>query len=210
MRIQTGHRRTPALAGVVSPPAHRRAPSWAGPVPIGDRQPLVWLLGAHGGAGVSSLEHCLPFTADCGDRWPAVIGSETPLVVVVARETIAGISSAHDLLRQYCCGLAGPSTLLGLVTVAARSGRVQADIRRYRAVVAGLVEHEWRISWHNDWLVTDTIDLPVWASGYGSGRRSSAMPKDINDFAEQLAAAVTTKSDPDGQESKEEPLTPAC
>ncbi|WP_342760386.1 DUF6668 family protein [Nocardia arthritidis] len=186
--------RTPAIAGVVAPPAHRRAPIWAGPVPVGECQPLAWLLGAHGGAGVSCLERCLPHTVDCGGRWPAVIGMESRFVVVVARETIVGITAAHDLLRQHACGLAGPSTVLGLVTVAARPGRLQSDIRRYRSVVAGLVEHSWRVNWHNEWLVTPIKDLPEWNPDSSTRQRSSHteafIPGDVVRLGTELDAAV--------------------
>ncbi|QIS13947.1 hypothetical protein F5544_30520 [Nocardia arthritidis] len=105
-----------------------------------------------------------------------------------------GITAAHDLLRQHACGLAGPSTVLGLVTVAARPGRLQSDIRRYRSVVAGLVEHSWRVNWHNEWLVTPIKDLPEWNPDSSTRQRSSHteafIPGDVVRLGTELDAAV--------------------
>ncbi|WP_245722057.1 hypothetical protein [Nocardia crassostreae] len=119
-------------AGVVPPPESRRAPIWDRPVPGGGRAPLVWLLGVHGGAGASTLAHVLAPAADAYRRWPGGFERESPFVVLIARETIAGLTRAHDLLRQHHAGLAGPCEVLGLVTVAARPGRNPALPRRCR------------------------------------------------------------------------------
>ncbi|RDI67489.1 hypothetical protein [Nocardia pseudobrasiliensis] len=159
------HRTTESspAAGVVAPPESRRAPIWERPVPGVGRAPLVWLLGVHGGAGASTLAHVLAPAADSHRRWPGVFDRESPYVVLVARETIAGLTRAHDLLRQYHAGLAGPSEVLGLITVAARPGRLPVEIRRYRDVVGALAGEMWQLPWHEEWILVEPDQLPVWS-----------------------------------------------
>ncbi|GAB0102885.1 hypothetical protein JMUB6875_18560 [Nocardia sp. JMUB6875] len=152
-------------AGVVPPPESRRAPIWDRPVPGGGRAPLVWLLGVHGGAGATTLSHVLAPAADSYRRWPGVFERESPFVVLVARETIPGLTRAHDLLRQHHAGLAGPSEVLGLITVAARPGRIPAEIRRYRDVVGSLAGQVWQLPWHEEWTLVESDQLPVWSPG---------------------------------------------
>lgn len=153
----------PPAAGVVAPAESRRAPIWDRPVPGAGRAPLVWLLGVHGGAGASTLAHVLAPAADSHRRWPGVFERESPFVVLVARETIAGLTRAHDLLRQHRAGLAGPSEVLGLVTVAARPGRIPAEIRRYRDVVGALAGEVWQMPWIEEWTLVEPDQLPVWS-----------------------------------------------
>ncbi|WP_280427904.1 hypothetical protein [Nocardia brasiliensis] len=152
----------------VPPDPARRAPLWHVPVPLPvpsevTPPPLVWLLGAHGGAGVSTLERLLAPAADCRRQWPAVLAGESPYVLVVARETLDGLSRAHDLLRQWHSGGAGNRAhLLGLVTSAHQPGHMPAQIKRYLQVVEMLAPNRWRLDWQPDWPVTQLEDLPVW------------------------------------------------
>ncbi|AHH19367.1 hypothetical protein [Nocardia nova] len=155
----------PPAAGVVAPPESRRALIWDRPVPGAGRAPLVWLLGVHGGAGASTLAHVLAPAADSHRRWPGVFERESPFVVLVARETISGLTRAHDLLRQHRAGLAGPSEVLGLVTVAVRPGRIPAEIRRYRDVVGALAGQVWQLPWIEEWTLVEPDQLPVWSPG---------------------------------------------
>ncbi|WP_067872110.1 hypothetical protein [Nocardia vermiculata] len=155
----------PPTAGVVAPAESRRAPMWDRPVPGAGRAPLVWLLGVHGGAGASTLAHVLAPAADSHRRWPGAYERESPFVVLVARETIAGLTRAHDLLRQHHAGLAGPSEVLGLITVAARPGRIPAEIRRYRDVVGALAGNVWQMPWIEEWTLVEPDQLPVWSPG---------------------------------------------
>ncbi|MEU1980402.1 DUF6668 family protein [Nocardia sp. NPDC019395] len=186
-----------AAAGVVPPPESRRAEMWDRPVPGAGRAPLVWLLGVHGGAGASTLAHILAPAADSGRRWPGVFERESPFVVLVARETIAGLTSAHDLLRQHHAGLAGPSEVLGLVTVAARPGRMAPEIRRYRDVVASLAGQVWQVPWYEEWTLVEPEKLPVWTPGVAvtAQRRRridplDEVPLDIRELGSEIVAAA--------------------
>lgn len=151
----------------VPPDPARRAPLWHIPVPHeASPPPLLWLLGAHGGAGVSTLERVLAPAADCRRQWPAVLGGESPYVLVVTRETLDGLGRAHDLLRQWHTGGAGKRAhLLGLVTCAHQPGKMPAPIKRYLRVVEMLAPTRWRLDWQEDWPLTLLEDLPVWSPG---------------------------------------------
>jgi hypothetical protein len=186
----------PNVAGVVAPPESRRAGIWDRPIPGSGRAPLVWLLSAHGGAGASTLAQVLAPAADCDRRWPGVLNNESPYVVLIARETIGGLTHAHDLLRQHLAGLAGPSELIGLVTVAARPGRVPPEIRRYRDVVASLTQQVWKVNWHEEWTLVEPEKLPVWSPGdepVAHRRRLDALeeiPHDVHRLGDGIVGAV--------------------
>lgn len=194
-------RRTRTRA-VVAPPPHHRAPVWDRPVPAQPddegRTPLVWLLGAHGGAGVTTLAHLLGPAADCYRRWPAVLDGESPYVVIVARETVIGLGAADALLRQHHAGLAGDSNLIGLITVAARPGRIPAPIRRDRDLYAELADHDWHVAWHEAFTLAPHAALPQWIPAEDSviGKRTARddlaiVPADVCELGRDVVAAIT-------------------
>ncbi|NNH73660.1 hypothetical protein HLB23_28055 [Nocardia uniformis] len=167
---------------------------WDRPVPhSGARAPMVWLLGAHGGAGVSTLERVLAPAADAQRRWPAVLDGESPFVVIVARETLDGLARAHELLRQHRAGNAGPSHVLGLITCAHQPGRVPLDIRRYRRVIDELVPEggSWRVGWQPAWPLTQRSDLPVWRPDSPYPSRGSDPLAAARELGHHLLAAVS-------------------
>ncbi|WP_336084089.1 hypothetical protein [Nocardia sp. SSK8] len=191
-------RRDPAPPGigVVAPPESLRARIWERPVPGVGRAPLVWLLGVHGGSGATTLAHVLAPAADARGRWPGVFDRESPYVVLVARETISGLTRAHDLLRQHHANLAGPSLVLGLITVAARPGRVPPEIRRYRDVVGSLAGHVWQVPWIEEWTLVESEALPVWSPGDGVAARKrrvdplDEVPPEIGELGVDLVATI--------------------
>jgi hypothetical protein len=202
---------TTGTAGVVAPPESRRAPIWERPVPGAGRAPLVWLLGVHGGAGASTLAHMLAPAADSHRRWPGVFERESPFVVLVARETIAGLTRAHDLLRQYRAGLAGPSEVLGLITVAARPGRIPAEIRRYRDVVGSLAGEVWQMPWYEEWTLVEPDQLPVWSPGdplpQQNKRKLDALeevPHDVGELGRSIIALIRERLSSSSQVEEED------
>lgn len=184
------HRRLPPRA-VVAPPTAQRAQVLAEPCPartVDGKAPLFWLLGAHGGAGVSTLAWMWPDAADCGRVWPAPAGDESKLVVLVARETVTGLAAADALLRQHQAELAGECQVLGLVTVAARPGRVSTVIRRDLALYGALTDNVWRVRWHEEF-----IQQPLRAFGRSSedlGWRETSVPTDVAAVEHQILTLV--------------------
>ncbi|WP_255029323.1 hypothetical protein [Rhodococcus sp. GA1] len=133
------------------------------PYPVAVPGPAVWLLGAHGGSGVSTLAQYWSFADDAQHQWPCGTDREveSPYVVVVCRETIQGLSSAHDLIlehrnRDLAC------ELLGLVTVANAAGAPPKDVRQLRSIVTGAVQAHWSIGWHRFLASAARSSLPTW------------------------------------------------
>ncbi len=183
------HRGLPPRA-VVAPPIDRRARIWDGPCRAATAAggvPRYWLLGAHGGAGVSTLAWLLPHAADCCRWWPVPVRGETPFTVLVARETVSGLAAADALVRQHHAGLAGGSRIVGMVTVAARPGRTPTVIRRDLRLYSALVERWWRIGWHED-----LIQQPLFASSRGgaSDIESDSTPGDIAKVGSEVLAVI--------------------
>jgi len=156
----TPRRRVPAAAlslpsiGLVSaPPAGRSLGTSARAVDS------VALLGAHGGAGVSSLLRAGldQVAVDADRRWPPA-----GLVLLVARTSTSGLEWARDLARQHASGLAGDVELLGLVLVADAPGRTPARIAGLRDLVSGAFPRTWHLPWLEELrLAATTGPLPV-------------------------------------------------
>ncbi len=143
----------PAAGLVSAPPAGRSRDTSADPVDG------VALLGAHGGAGVTSLLRAgLDRVAvDADRRWPPA----SP-VLLVARTSTSGLEWARDLARQHASGLAGDVELLGLVLVPDAPGRLPARTTGLRDLVSGAFVRTWHLPWLEEWrLAATTEPLPA-------------------------------------------------
>lgn len=145
-----------SLAGLVTPPPPGRCALVVRHAPAG-----ISLLGAHGGAGVSSLLRAgLDEIAVDADRcWP-----EAGSVVLVARTSTSGLEWARDLARQHASGLGGGDRveLLGLVLVADAPGRLPGRIAGLQDLVSGAFARTWRLPWLEEWrLAAANEPLPV-------------------------------------------------
>ncbi len=141
------------------------APVWSRPVAEpGGRPPAVWLLGAHGGAGVSTLEKMWAPAGDSRRGWPAA--DATPFVVIVSRMQVSGLDAAHQLALQHRAQKVGACSLLGLVTVAAAPGKPAVSVVRRREIVAAAAGTSWHIDWMPELLSTPLADLATWQPGY--------------------------------------------
>ena len=147
----TRQQRTPiaplslSSAGLVTPPPASRMLE-ADPAPVAG---LV-LLGAHGGAGVSSLLRAGldEVAVDAQRRWP-----QAGAVVLVARTSTSGLEWARDLARQHASGLAGDAELFGLVLVPDAPGRVPARTAGLRDLITGAFPRTWHLPWIEQWRV---------------------------------------------------------
>lgn len=149
----------PRIAGAVMPGTDESAPIWEGPIEreaLTPARPLVWLLGATGGAGVSSLTRSLAYAGDCQRGWPGYIGdlpgADSPLVVLVFRTTMHGVERAHSLLLQHAAGGTPEGThILGVVSVADSDRPLSKPVRNRLAVVESLARslagHCWDVPW---------------------------------------------------------------
>lgn len=148
-------------AGLKLPSIEEQAPVWDAPISQDQPHPAVWLLGAHGGAGVSTLARSWAPAADSQRGWPAA--DRYANVVVVARTHRTGLTAAHALLRQSAGGLTGGCALLGLVIVPDQDGKLPTTLRRQVEVVEGLAPQVWRVPFVPVYRTLTHEQMPVWS-----------------------------------------------
>ncbi len=152
---------------IEAPPTQRRAPTRAEPLPTtAAYPPLFAVLGAHGGAGASTLTRWWVHAADTGRAWPASAAT-TQRVVVAARECMPGLTAAADRLREWRAHVTPPGVqVVGLVLIAPRPGDVPRTVRRYADTISELVDGiVARIGWHEQLLGCELDDLAVYTPG---------------------------------------------
>lgn len=159
-------RADPAPELFAPPPEHRRLSWWDRPVPAipttgsSPSWSSWWWLGAHGGAGATSLERVSraqgsPWGRDAFRRWPNPTYESSPLVVVVCRSHATGLEWARDLARQHASGLTPPGTRpLGLVVLADAPGSLPRRLRDFERSVVGGYERAWYVPWMTEWRLT--------------------------------------------------------
>ena len=123
--------------------------------------PLVWLVGAHGGAGTTSLAHAIAAFGDAGQQWPAE--DEFPWTVIVARTTREGLEAAHDTALQAQAGKCGDCKVLGVILVADAPGKMPKAIEQRMTVLERVVPTIWTVDYHSSWRETLTKDRPQWS-----------------------------------------------
>ncbi|MGQ4618977.1 DUF6668 family protein [Nocardia sp. R7R-8] len=166
------------------------------PLPTtGAHPPLFAVLGAHGGAGTSTLARWWAPAADTGLAWPASPAT-TQLVIVAARLCMPGLTAAAERLREWHAGLAPDGVqVIGLVLTAARPGKPPAVVRRYRDVVADLAEHVYQIGWHDELVVCELTDLaeylPFAPAPPRRPRLREAVPADVHHAGVQIITHLT-------------------
>lgn len=184
---------------ITAPSESERAPVWESRLSrkAGEPAPVMWLLGAHGGAGVTTLESVWAPAADSRRGWPAA--EKAPFVVIVARMHATGLDAAHRLVMQHRAGAAGSCSLLGLVTVAAAPGKPDVSLTRRRELVAAAAGADWHIGWLPELLSTDSAALATWSPGYTApvARRlarplsaTEAVPTSFSGVGDELFAAA--------------------
>ena len=132
----------------------------AGPLPMLEADPALpvvpegrtaalWLVGAHGGAGESTLACLVPDWEAAGHAWPESAAGPAPCVLT-ARTSAAGLLAAQAALRQWAAGDA-PVDLAGLVLLADAPGRLPRPLRDLAGLVAGGAPRCWSIPWIEAW-----------------------------------------------------------
>ncbi|MFD4407560.1 hypothetical protein ACFWPH_32825 [Nocardia sp. NPDC058499] len=189
---------------VTAPPPHRRAPVREHPLPTtGPHPPLVAVLGAHGGAGASTLARWWAPAADTGTAWPGNPRT-TQQVVIAARLCIPGLTAAADRLREWHAGLAPEGvTVLALVLTATRPGATPAAVRRYCATITDLAPCVYRIAWHDELVVRELDELARYTPNDPAPPRrirlTDTVPADVHragtDLIARLAAIRPTREE---------------
>ena len=115
-----------------------------------DGAPLLWVVGAHGGAGTSTWAHILS-AGDAGASWPQHINPTRALsIVVCCRSTAAGLRAAQDVGIEWASG-ALPGQLVGLIVGADAPGRMPRELHELREVTSGAFPHSTFVPWQAQW-----------------------------------------------------------
>ncbi|MFL6163595.1 MAG: DUF6668 family protein [Jatrophihabitantaceae bacterium] len=154
-----------APAGVVTPPPREAMLGWRREQVPSRPQDQLWLLGVHGGAGVSTLRRCLDQAglpaADAGRAWPIPDGRP---VLVVARTHGRGIKTAQAAAQQYLSGHTPPDTvLLGCVLVPDGPGKLpRAMLAEIRGQVSGIYAETLAAPWAEEYRLLDPDRSSDW------------------------------------------------
>jgi hypothetical protein len=118
-----------------------------------DEQAAVWWLGAHGGAGESTLEELFSGSRAAHHSWPLTAANLPPArVVLTARTHAHGLKAAQSAIREWAAGDAHV-LLLGLVLIADAPGRLPHGLRQLSDLIAGGVPAVWSLPWIEAWRI---------------------------------------------------------
>ena len=127
-------------------------------VPADDR---LWVLGAHGGAGETTLAVALSGTGT-DRRWPR---ADTPArVLLVARTHLTGLRAAQRAAQQWAAGATPAVELVGLALLPDAPGRLPKELRDVARIVAGGFPRSWSLPWEEDLRLAEPKlpgELPV-------------------------------------------------
>lgn len=161
--------------GPVAPQRGVRAPDQVDQLPSipQHRHADLWLVGAHGGAGESTLAALVPSWGEAGHGWPRVGGSVATPAVVVARSHARGLRAAQLAATHWASGLVPHVSVLGLVVVADAPGRLPRALRELQQVVAGGFPRLWTVPWVEAWRL-------------GAQPELSSAPREVRRLVDEL------------------------
>ena len=119
----------------------------------------LWAVGAHGGAGTTSLAKSLHL-GDSGTRWPLNDTQQTN-VVVVARNHFAGLRAAQRAAIQWASGAFPTVSLHGLVLVPDLPGKQTKDLIDLEKLISGAFPAVWKTDFVSEWRIGDAWKQPL-------------------------------------------------
>ena len=123
-----------------------------------DGAPLLWIVGAHGGAGASTWARILN-VGDAGASWPQHVNPTRALsVVVCCLSTAAGLRAAQDIGIEWAAG-GLPGQLVGLVVGADAPGRLPRELRDQLQITSGAFPHCIFVPWQAQWRFARESDV---------------------------------------------------
>jgi len=156
-----------------------RAPDRVDQLPTYDRPAAnLWWLGAHGGAGESTLAALVPAWPAADHGWPRPPADAATRVVLVARTNAHGLRAAQAAATQWAAGLVPHVDLLGLVLIADAPGRIPRPLRDLAQVVSGGVPRTWNVPWIESWRLGEPPAL-------------TDAPREVRRLVDELSALVT-------------------
>lgn len=150
----------------------------------GEQEPAVYLLGAHGGAGTTTLAHSMAPMRET-DVFPAE--DDPNMVAVVTALHRPGLDAAHRIIRQLQAGRAGGCALVGLIVVNTTGGKTPKPVAQRLAGVADNVSEVWEIPYIEAWRTVATDALPVWTPDPGETPRKKRKVDPLTDVPPSVA-----------------------
>lgn len=175
------HDAAPPLTGPATAQANVPAPAHQ----LGHAQAVgpakLWVVGAHGGAGVSTLL-ALGETGEWSSTeraWPYDTTGRVLPTLLVARTSASGLLAAQAALTQWASGGVHPCVrLLGLVLAADAPGHLPKPLRDLAKVVGGGAPRTWQLPWSE----AVRLGQPV------TGRPYTRLASDLRSLASSAAA----------------------
>ncbi len=178
--------RGPEATGPTSPQPHVPLPAAALPVRRVTSAAALWVVGAHGGSGESSVAGLSAGWAAADHGWPELPGGAAAPCVVVARTNVGGLLAARTALTQWAASGAGPSVrLVGLVLVADAPGKLPTALRDLAKVVGGGAPRVWEVPWLDGWRLGDPAAERI-------PRSVSKLVSDLGSLAASATAGAAT------------------
>lgn len=126
---------------------------------VEQRTPIAWALGAHGGAGASTLAAMIAPLGDAHGTWP--VHDDFPYVVVCCRSTRAGLDAAQSAVLQAQAGGAGVCRVLGVVIVADTPGKTPKSLHQRETLLEDITRI-WRVPYYPGVREAQVTELAQW------------------------------------------------
>lgn len=151
----------PAAHGPTAPQRGVPAPDRVDQLGVWDQHTAasLWWLGAHGGAGETTLASLDPRWRAAEHFWPRPVSGARSRVVLAARSNARGLRAAQSAMRQWAAGLVPFADVVGLVVVADAPGRLPRPLRELLQVVSGGVPRTWLVPWVEPWRLGEPATL---------------------------------------------------
>ena len=160
--------------------------------PKGERDPVIWAVAAHGGAGASTLAKVLAPVGDAGQQWPVL--DEFPFCVVVCRSTRSGLDAAHLVVLQAHSGHAGSCQVLGVVVIADAPGKTPKSLVRREKLIEDLTT-VWRVPYIPGFRECENEELAVWIPSRERGEEKSKRRSKKIDVTEEVPVVLRDLGD---------------
>jgi len=162
-----GQPATGSVGALPSLPPDRRLPRSPASAAAG----LFWV-GAHGGAGVSTLAALIEGTATLGARWPLPPTGPVP-TVLVSRTSHTALEALRDAAIDYASGGLATLDLVGWVFIRDAPGKLPAALRDRMTHLAGAAPRDkrgralvWDLPWVESWRLGSPAQLDTAPRAY--------------------------------------------
>ena len=112
----------------------------------------IWWVGAHGGAGETTLERLMLGSRAAHHAWPVSPDPERPArTMLVARTSYTGLLAAQRALQDWGSGSV-PAELDGLVLIADAPGKLPKELRALVDLITSIAPGStWELPWQTEW-----------------------------------------------------------